>query len=47
MPLRRGRAAASRVHGLYRAGDIDGFADATGHLDGLGVRGDDERVLIR
>lgn len=36
-----------RVGGLYRAGDVEGFARAVGHLHGLDVQTDPDRVLIR
>lgn len=39
--------AALRVGGLYRAGDVEGFARAVGRLHGLEVRVEDDRVSIR
>lgn len=39
--------AVLRVGGLYRAGDVEGFARAVGRLHGLDVRVEDDRVSIR
>lgn len=44
---RDSRLAPLRVSGVYRAGDNEGFAEAVAALHGLGVRRQDDRLVIR
>jgi ferric-dicitrate binding protein FerR (iron transport regulator) len=41
------RLAPLRVSGVYRAGDIEGFAQALTALHGLAVTRQDDRLVIR